>query len=83
MIRPYSRDLINDHKPIMELNYNSNIIIIVIIIIEQNGKFNNKKKKFLLEILEILALYIQQVNQQTFLWVVIQKISLIRFLIQF
>ena len=45
VIRPYSRDLINDHKPIMELNYNSNIII-VIIIIEQNGKFNNKKKNF-------------------------------------
>ena len=33
LIRPYLRDLINEHKPIAELNDNDNIIIVIIIII--------------------------------------------------
>ena len=50
VIRPYLRNLINDHKPVMELNNNNNNnnnnndnnnkIIIIITVIEQNGKFS-------------------------------------------
>ena len=42
-IKPYLRNLINDHKTVMELNNNNNnnkIIIIIITVIEQNEKFN-------------------------------------------
>ena len=82
MIRQYLRDLIDEHKPIMELNNINNINI------NNNNNNNNnsinnnnnnnnraewkiqliiKKKLFLLKILKILALYIQQVNQLKFL----------------
>ena len=44
VIKPYLRNLINDHKTVMELNNNNNnnnkIIIIIITVIEQNEKFN-------------------------------------------
>ena len=45
VIKPYLRNLINDHKTVMELNNNNNNnnnnkIIIIITVIEQNEKFN-------------------------------------------
>ena len=85
MIRPYLRNLINDHKPIMELNNNNNNTKTTttrnnndnntITNINTNNNNNNTNTNsyraewkiqlilFLLQILKILALYIQQVNQ--------------------
>ena len=41
VIRLYLKNLINDYKPIIELNNNKKIITIIIVIVtEQNGKFN-------------------------------------------
>ena len=85
MIRRYLRDLINEHNPTEELNNNNN---------DNNNNNNNNNNRaewkiqficilnvVLLKVLKIDALCPQKVNQQKFLWVVIQMISLINFLI--
>ena len=57
VIRPYSRDLINEHKPAVELNNNILIVVIIILILVI------VIVAFLLEILNKLTLYSQKVNQ--------------------
>ena len=88
MIRLYLRDLINEHIPTTELYNNNN---------NNNNNDNNdtdhtewkieltiqKIVVFLLEVLRKNALYTQKVNQQKFIWVVTQKMSLIHLLIHF
>ena len=49
----------------------------------ENSTNNAKIVAFLLKVLRKPALYTQKVNQQKFLWVVIQKMSLINFLRHF
>ena len=79
VIRPYLRDLTNEHKPTVELNVmmivitiiiiitiiRIIIIIIIIMLIEQNGKFSKQCKTvvYLLDVLKKHALYTQKVNQ--------------------
>ena len=69
VIRPYLRDLINEHKPKAELNNTNDTNN------SKNSNNNNTDRAewkiqlvmqnnlFLIKILKILALYIQQVNQ--------------------
>ena len=84
MIRPYLRDLINHHKTSMESNDNNS----------NSNNNNTDRAEWKIQLvmqnnfisvknLKILALYILQVSQQRFLWVVTQKMLLINFLIQF
>ena len=72
MIRPYLRDLIHEHTPIMELNNNNNNNNNN----SSNSNNNNNRAKWKIQLIiknnfmsvkKDTPLYIQQVNQQKFL----------------
>ena len=74
MIRPYLRDLINDHKPSTKLNNEANDSD------TERGEWKIQlvmQNNFIsLKMLTILAPYIQQISQQKFLWAVTQMIAI-------
>ena len=74
MIRPYLRDLINDHKPSTKLNNEANDSD------TERGEWKIQlvmQNNFIsLKMLTILAPYIQQISQHKFLWAVTQMIAI-------
>ena len=74
MIRPYLRDLINDHKPSTKLNNEANDSD------TERGEWKIQlvmQNNFIsLKMLTILAPYIQQISQQKFSWAVTQMIAI-------
>ena len=74
MIRPYLRDLINDHKPSTKLNNEANDSD------TERGEWKIQlvmQNNFIsLKMLTILAPYIQQISQHKFLWAATQMIAI-------